>query len=115
MTLADKLRLLKVEFPKTDEDTLLGILASSDAIVYNRVYGYLNPEKTFTLKEVEDMASVEIAKRILWKRGADGEQLHNENGVNVSWGTNLSGFDDVFKAWGLRPFVGAPIVKGESV
>lgn len=114
MNQADKLRLLKAEFPKSDEDALLGVLSTSDAIVYARVYGYLNEAVPRPLNDLEDRVSIEVAKRILWKRGADGESSHSENGVSANWGANQSGFDDVFRSWGLRPRVGGVIITPSS-
>ena len=79
MTDATKLILLKDMTGEVDGDTLQAYLDLAGQIVLNKCYPF---DKTVTtVPACYDSNHVEIAAYLLNKRGAEGELIHNENGV----------------------------------
>lgn len=83
MTEYEKLEMLKCMTGEQDDNVLLTYLKLAAAAVLSRVYPF-DPSG----KEVPacyEIQQVEIAAYLLNKRGAEGETVHNENGINRSY------------------------------
>lgn len=77
-----RLEALKAMVEETDEDILNACLAIAGTRIVNRCYPF-DPEKPVPPKYYN--RQVEIAVYLLNKQGAEGETVHNENGINRSY------------------------------
>ena len=87
MSEIEKLEILKQMFvtdgsdgsQPISDDTLFAYLRNAGSIVINKAYPFRSD-----IREVPDkysMNQIEIAVYLLSKKGAEGEVIHNENGV----------------------------------
>ena len=83
MTPQEMLAKLKILTGKTDETLLSVYLEQAGTIVIQQAYPY-NPEIT-TVPDCYQMNQLEIATYLVNKIGAEGQTVHNENGVNRSY------------------------------
>ncbi len=80
MTLAEKLNTLKSFQNMSDSDEVLtAYLNRAGDVIIRRAYPYRDDVTEVPPKY--DMLQVEIAQYLLNKRGAEGQTIHNENGV----------------------------------
>jgi len=110
VTNEEKLEQLKVLIgAEEDEDLLLlALLNISGQKILDRVYPY-----NHTIDEVPtryEVKQLEIATYLYNKRGAEGQTVHNENGINRTYESA-----DVPESLmrGITPFVG--VIKGETI
>lgn len=84
----EKLERLRVVLEgNTEDDTvLLTYLSVAQSSIIDRLYPY-DKSKT-TIPEGYVPLQIEIAAYLMNKRGAEGESVHNENGVYRSYTTN---------------------------
>lgn len=94
MTIWEMKERLSVLTGITDENLLLTYLEQAGQIVLNRRYPFPNDETE--VPERYHAHQVRIAEFMLAKRGAPGQIVHNENGVNRTW-ANSDIPDDLFK------------------
>ena len=83
MTQATMLILLEDMTGEVDADTLLAYLELAGRVVLNKCYPF-DKAKT-EVPECYQNVQVEVAAYLLNKRGAEGETVHNENGINRSY------------------------------
>jgi len=79
MTKSKKLTMLTHMTGEVDEDVLSTYLTLAENVVLSKAYPFGNGSEE--LPEKYDAVHVEIAAYMLNKRGAEGEKVHNENGV----------------------------------
>lgn len=79
----DKKAMLGTITGESDDGTLSVYLTLAENIILAKAYPYLNTYPV--LPEKYDTLQVEIAAYLLNKRGAEGETVHNENGVSRSY------------------------------
>ena len=75
--------VLKAITGETDEDILSAYLDMAATAIVNRVYPFEPDNKE--VPEKYKNKQLEIAAYLLNKRGAEGEIVHNENGINRSY------------------------------
>ena len=80
---AEKLAMLQQMTNESDPDTLSLYLSIAAEVILARAYPF-RPDVT-TVPARYDRLQIEIACYLLNKRGAEGETVHNENGVNRSY------------------------------
>lgn len=86
MTDAEKLTILKSMLDSTDattDDTANAYLAAAEKAVINLAYPFGDGSEL--MPEKYDYEQIEIALYMLNKRGAEGENLHIEEGIHRSF------------------------------
>ena len=84
MTDETKITLVKSMTNETDDDIISAFLSMAADAIYN----YVDISKTHDKTEIIDSyggVQVRIASAWLNKRGADGQLIHNENGIYRSY------------------------------
>lgn len=86
MTNEQKIEKLKVLIsPDTASDELISyLLEQSEGIILNRRYPFGAPEGA-SLSPLHEQIQLRIAVELFSKMGAEGQTLHQENGVSRSW------------------------------
>ena len=82
MTLEEKLKYMKIMggLQGEDEDELTAYLDLAKSKLINHIYPY--EKGKVELEPRYEMNQVELAIILFGKKGAEGEEQHNENGVN---------------------------------
>ncbi len=101
MTENEKLKLVKTLSGETDTDTLLAFLTLAGERICRKAYPF--DATVHQVPEQYEMVQVEITCYLLNKRGAEGETVHNENGINRTY-ESASIPDSMLKQ--VTPFVG---------
>lgn len=89
MTIENKISITQTlveNDPKATEAVIAVYLSDAEAAILRRLYIFGVPEGA----EVPDMyaySQCELAARYFLRRGAQGEVVHNENGVNRTYGS----------------------------
>lgn len=83
MTREDLETKLSVITGETDDDVLLTYLDVAAQKILNKCYPFRTNETE--VPEKYQLLQIEIAVYLLNKRGAEGETVHNENGINRTY------------------------------
>lgn len=83
MTDAEKRTMLTAMTGETSETVLSTYLALAGSKICRRAFPY--DSTVTTVPEEYDLLHVEIAAYMLNKRGAEGEKMHNENGISRTY------------------------------
>lgn len=83
MTQAALVQKLSIMAEETDNDTLLTYLELAAGCILQKLYPYDTENKI--IPEKYQTNQLLIADFLLKKRGAEGQTVHNENGINRSW------------------------------
>ena len=83
MSEAEKLAALEAMTEETDQDTLLRYLDIAGEAIISRAYPFRTDVET--VPDRYTRLQLEIACYLINKRGAEGETVHNENGINRSY------------------------------
>lgn len=76
-----------VENDEAATDALVSVyLASAEAAILRRLYPFGIPEGA-AVPGIYEFSQCELAARYFLRRGAQGEVVHNENGVNRTYGS----------------------------
>ena len=69
------------------EDLVTVYLNKAESAIRNRMYPFNLPEgmTTFVVPEKYEILQCELACNYILKRGAEGELVHNENGINRTY------------------------------
>lgn len=89
MTETDKLTRLKTELNITDANddiVLQEYLDDAQDAILNRLYPFSRPDGAVVPANYERV-QIALAKRMYLREGAEGEILHNENGVHRHYGS----------------------------
>lgn len=89
MDTQSKLRMVKIRLDISEDDTTLDnemyvYLEMAKEMILNKMYGF-KPEKRNTVTEVPkryEMTQIEAVITGYSRKGAEGEKVHNENGIN---------------------------------
>ena len=85
----DKLTKLKTELGINDanDDTILQeYLENAQEAILNRLYPFSRPEDAAVPARYERI-QIALAKRMYLREGAEGELIHNENGIHRHYGS----------------------------
>ena len=86
MTDNDKIALVKLLSGESDTDTVSAFLAIAADTVLGRIYeAWTDMPSGATVPARYDRLQCTLAARYLARRGAEGEKVHNENGINRTW------------------------------
>jgi len=71
------------------DDLVTVYLNKAESAIRNRMYPFNLPEgmTTFVVPEKYEILQCELASRYISRRGAEGEETHNENGINRTYGS----------------------------
>lgn len=69
------------------EDIIIVYLKKAENAIRNRMYPFSMPTKNFEVPSKYEMLQCELASRYILRRGAEGEETHNENGINRTYGS----------------------------
>ena len=87
MTDAEKITLVEVMTGETSDTVVSAYLTMAGQAILNRAFPFLSDDE-LSGKSVPtryENLQCEIATYLLNKRGAEGETVHNENGINRSY------------------------------
>lgn len=88
--MTDAEMILTVQTLVDDEaatDALISVyLSKAKAVVLRRLYPF-GMQKGAEVPDIYHMNECELAARYFLRRGAEGETVHNENGVNRTYGS----------------------------
>lgn len=86
MTNEEKIARLEVLIsPDTaNYDLLFSLLSQAEGIVLNKRYPFGPPEGA-VVPAVYESTQIQIAMELFSKMGAEGQTVHNENGVSRTW------------------------------
>lgn len=70
---------------ESNADTVSAFLTMAGQAILNRAYPFVTDRTSLTVPERYQNLQCEIATFLLLKRGAEGETVHNENGINRSY------------------------------
>lgn len=85
MNAAEQVKLLQAMTDESDSEILLAYLRIAADKVLQRAYPFGAPEDHADTLDRYSVVQVEIAAYLLNKRGAEGETVHKENGVERSY------------------------------
>jgi hypothetical protein len=87
MTNAEMIELVKAMSGESADAVVSAFLTMSGDAIINRAFPFATEEEreSLTVPTRYQNLQCEIAVYILNKRGAEGETLHNENGINRSY------------------------------
>ena len=68
-------------------DTISVYLNKAESAIRNRMYPFSMPTENFEVPSKYEMLQCELACRYISRRGAEGEETHNENGINRTYGS----------------------------
>lgn len=69
------------------EDIISVYLKKAENAIRNRMYPFSMPTENFEVPSKYEMLQCELASRYILRRGAEGEETHNENGINRTYGS----------------------------
>lgn len=76
-----------VENDEAATDALISVyLSNAKSAILRRLYPFGIPEGA-DVPDIYEYSQVELASRYFLRRGAQGEVVHNENGVNRTYGS----------------------------
>lgn len=86
MTDAEKIAMVKTMTDETSDAVIAAYLSMAGEAILNQMYQMWSalPENAAVPARYE-ITQCNLCVRYLARRGAEGEQSHNENGVNRSW------------------------------
>lgn len=87
MKLSEKIttvRTLLDNDPQATDGLLEILLKDAEYTILNRMYPFGIPEDTY-VPDAYEMMECRLAQRYFLRRGAEGEIVHNENGVNRTY------------------------------
>lgn len=95
MTTSEKIATVKALTNESDltDDVVTVYLEKAKNAIRNRMYPFSLPkdkngnEVTFEVPQKYEMLQCELASRYLLRRGGEGELVHNENGINRTYGS----------------------------
>lgn len=90
MTTAEKIEIMQTAIGADEEasDALLTVyLDDAKAAILNRRYPFGIPNYVDEVPPEYERLQVRLALRYYFKRGAEGEQIHNEDGVHRHYGS----------------------------
>lgn len=70
---------------ESSTETVSAFLTMAGQAILNRAYPFVTDRTSLTVPERYQNLQCEIATFLLLKRGAEGETVHNENGINRSY------------------------------
>lgn len=77
-----------VENDPAATDALVGVyLNDAKAAILRRLYPFGIPETVTDVPPIYEMLWCKLAARYFLRRGAEGEKLHEENGINRQYGS----------------------------
>lgn len=77
-----------VENDQAATDALVGVyLNDAKAAILRRLYPFGIPETVIDVPPIYEMLWCKLAARYFLRRGAEGEKLHEENGINRQYGS----------------------------
>lgn len=68
-----------------DESMVAAYLESAEGVIMQRAYPFGNAPEDGNVPMQYERTQIDVAVYLLNKRGAEGETVHNENGVNRSY------------------------------
>lgn len=89
MTETDKLTKLKTELSindTNDDFALQAYMEDAQESILNRLYPFDRPTEAVIPRRYEQI-QIALAKRMYLREGAEGELIHNENGVHRHYGS----------------------------
>lgn len=89
MTDAEKITMVQTLVSNDSEatDALVGVyLTTAESAIFNRLYPFGIPDNA-TVPEKYEVLQCRLATRYFLRRGAEGEVVHNENGINRTYGS----------------------------
>lgn len=94
MTIVEKIATVKTLTNESDltDAFVTTYLTKAESAIRNRMYPFGLPvqngqEITFVVPAKYEMLQCELACRYILRRGAEGEEVHNENGINRTYGS----------------------------
>lgn len=69
------------------DDLVTVYLNKAESAIRNRMYPFSMPAENFTVPSKYEMLQCELACRYISRRGGEGELVHNENGINRTYGS----------------------------
>lgn len=69
------------------DDLVTVYLNKAESAIRNRMYPFAKEGDSFTVPPKYEMLQCELASRYIARRGAEGEETHNENGINRTYGS----------------------------
>ena len=84
MTDAEKVLMVKAMTDETDDDIISAYLMLAGEAIYHHADPYRRKEKDSVLDDYNGL-HVRATVYFLNKRGAEGESVHNENGINRAY------------------------------
>lgn len=99
MTDLEKINQMKAITGETDDQVITAYLRLAESKIVEKCYPFNNLSEPLPMPEKYDQKQIELATILYFKRGAEGEKSHNENGVNRTY----EGIDEILK--GVTPHV----------
>ena len=90
MTTAEKIEIMQTTIGADEDatDALLTVyLDDAKAAILNRRYPFGVPDYVDEVPAEYERLQIRLALRYYFKRGAEGEQIHNEDGVHRHYGS----------------------------
>jgi len=91
MTQSEKVTTVKalINDDELSVDLVVVYLNKAESAIRNRMYPFNLPEgmAIFVVPVKYEMLQCELASRYISRRGAEGEETHNENGINRTYGS----------------------------
>lgn len=89
MTTAEKIAYVQsmVDDPDATDALVNTLLTKAKFAVLNRRYPFGIPEGTTDVPEQYEINQCDLAVRYFLRRGGEGEQIHNENGIHRHYGS----------------------------
>lgn len=86
MTLAEKIQMVQTLVNDSEAtDALVTVyLTQAESAIFNRLYPFGIPDGATVPTEYE-VLQCRLAQRYFLRRGAEGEKVHNENGINRTY------------------------------
>ena len=85
MTNNEMITLVSGMSGESSTDTVSAFLTMAGQAILNRAYPFVQDRSSLTVPVRYQNLQCEIATFLLLKRGAEGETVHNENGINRSY------------------------------
>lgn len=86
MSISEKTKIVRTLTGEGSDDELVTYLQLAKSAILNRMYPFGNcPCEDVPLKYA--MLQCQLAARYYLRRGGEGELIHNENGINRTYGT----------------------------
>ena len=101
MTIEQKIEVLSRRLGEEDSDLLEDYLLEAKSKILNKLYPY--GTNLTDVPERYEQLQLELAITLYNMRGVEGQETHNENGVNRKWRSETAILAE------LTPFVGLPL------